>query len=281
MSGDVPISPSVLAALLASLLALAGLARRYRSLQGTTLRAPWCWTLAAVLALTVAELSATRLSAWAEQMRYLAAAATFCPLMAVLGAKRPQDRAWQFIVLSLWVVLALPGVQSAFSRPHAALDLHAAWRWFLLVLIAVGLFNSLPTRQWPSSLLAAGGQVCLLAKNLPISVVWLNSPSISALGTVLWCAAVALWGWDFPPRRKTEQPLDRLWLDFRDLLGTMWALRVLERINAASSRSGWGARLTWRGWIIGGEPQPALQRSLEMLLRRFVSPEWIARRMTP
>jgi hypothetical protein len=82
-----------------------------------------------------------------------------------------------------------------------------------------------------------------------------------------------------PRRRKARTPLDRVWLDFRDLLGTMWALRVLERINAASSQNGWGARLTWRRWIVSQAPPEALQRSLRMLLRRFVSEQWIDERL--
>ena len=39
--------------------------------------------------------------------------------------------------------------------------------WFLLVLIALGALNYLPTRFWPASLLFAAGQVLLLARFLP------------------------------------------------------------------------------------------------------------------
>jgi hypothetical protein len=56
---------------------------------------------------------------------------------------------------------------------------------------------------------------------------------------------------------------------------------VIERINTAASQCGWQARLGWRGWTIEGQPPPALERSLRMLLRRFVSPEWIDRRLRP
>ena len=40
---------------------------------------------------------------------FAAAMIVFCPAMALLGAKRPQDKPWQLIVLSLWGILALPG----------------------------------------------------------------------------------------------------------------------------------------------------------------------------
>lgn len=276
------VEAAVLAALLA---ALVGLARRWRSLAGTTLRAPWYWMLAALAALAACELATLSgaHAGWTQHVRYLAAVATFCPLMAVLGAKRPQDRGWQFIVASLWIVAALPSVEQWFTRPHAALELHTAWRWFLLILIAIGLFNGLPTRYWASSLLTAAGQACLLSAHLPLSAGWQGGTADAAtlwrLGAIAWCAAVALWGWDLPRRRGTRPPLDRLWLDFRDLVGAMWALRVADRINAASAQSGWSARLGWHGWTFDGEPPPALERSLRMLLRRFVSPQWIDRRL--
>ena len=92
---------------------------------------------------------------------------------------------------------------------------------------------------------------------------------------------MALWGFDLPRRRGARQPLDRLWLDFRDLVGTLWALRVAERINTASAQCGWSARLGWHGWTLDGPPPAAMERSLRMLLRRFVSPQWIDQRLRP
>ncbi len=119
IAGDLP-SVGLMPVMLAALAAFAGLARCFRSLEGTTLRAPWYWTLAAVVAPGRGRVFRRAVPLSASHVRYLAAVATFCPLMAVLGAKRPQDRPWQFVVLSLWIVLALPGLQAWFSRPHAA-----------------------------------------------------------------------------------------------------------------------------------------------------------------
>jgi hypothetical protein len=276
---------SISAAAAVMTVALAGLVRRWPSLEGSTLRAPWHWMLAAVIALAACESAAffDRQAGWIEHVRYLAAVATLCPTVAVLGAKRPQDRAWQFIVASLWIVAALPSVSQWLLRPDAALDLHGAWRWFLLILIAIGLFNSLPTRYWPTSLLAAVCQVCLLAPHLPLADSWsiANPIYLWPPGATLWCAAIALWGFDLPRRRSAGQPLDQLWLDFRDLVGALWALRVAERINAASAQYGCSARLGWHGWTTDGERPPALERSLRMLLRRFVSPHWIDERLRP
>jgi hypothetical protein len=277
MAGDMPGGLVATAVLLAVAAAVSGLLRRWKSLEGTTLRAVWWWKLASVAALAAVALLVE--PSGAGHVRYLAAVATICPAMALLGAKRPQDRGWQFVVASLWVVLALPAAQAWVNRPAAPLELHFAWRWFLLILVAVGLFNILPTRYWPSALLAGIGQAMLLSAHLPILLPGI--PADHRTGAVLWCCAVALWGWDLPRRRKVQQPLDRLWLDFRDLVGALWALRVRERINAAAVQYGWRLRLGWKGWIIERPPPPSFQRSLQMLLRRFVSPAWIARRVTP
>ena len=98
------------------LIALAAAARCYRPTRGTTLRAVWWW---AVLAMSVVAGPEAFIAAgptangggaggygenWIESLRLAAAAATFCPPVALFGAKRPQDRAWQWIVLSFWVV---------------------------------------------------------------------------------------------------------------------------------------------------------------------------------
>jgi hypothetical protein len=79
--------------------------------------------------------------------------------------------------------------------------------------------------------------------------------------------------------------LDRVWLDFRDAFGAVWALRVMERMNAASTMYGWPVLLSWNGFSPRDDaPEvspvpPTVEESLRTLLRRFVSPEWIDERM--
>lgn len=299
MTTDVPFLTHATIAICLAAVGVAAWARRRPTLTGTTLVAPWIWTLLALTSLTAGQVILASLSpsdpGWASHIRYLSAIATFCPAMAVLGGKRPQDRAWQFIVLSLVVILALPSVESLLHRPDGTLRMHAARQWFLAVLVVMGLLNGLPTRHGVASALVAASQGLLLAEHLPglagVSLQETLSPSVQGLaGLGLWVAAMVLLGFDIPRRGHVDLPLDRLWLDFRDAFGAVWALRVAERINAASQMYGWGVRLGWRGLRVGastgskGELSPeveaALLNTLQPLLRRFVSPDWIAARLS-
>src|SRR5262245_21972391 len=84
-------------------LAAASLIRGWAGLRDTTLVGAWVWALGSIVAVATAEISTA-----SEPLKFAAAALTLCPAVAVLGAKRPQDRAWHWIVLSLWVVVCVP-----------------------------------------------------------------------------------------------------------------------------------------------------------------------------
>jgi hypothetical protein len=302
MTTDVPLVPLAAQVALTVFLGAAGVAvwaRRRPTLAGTTLVAPWRWTLLALAALSIGQIAVACLlptdAGWASHVRYLSAIVMLCPAMAVLGAKRPQDRAWQLIVLALLVILALPSVESLLHRPGAMLQIHAARHWFLAVLIIVGLVNGLATRHGIASATVAASQALLLFDHLPwpfdAGLQGYVSPSLQGLaGMGLWVAGLALLGCDVPRRGHVANSFDRLWLDFRDLFGAVWALRVAERINAASHMYGWGVRVNWRGLQAGRpahadgkltpEVEEALLKMLPALLRRFVSAEWIATRMS-
>lgn len=290
-----------------SVLGVLALAIAWRPVRGTTLVAAWGWALASFSMLAICELLAACSSdtnnspaGWLVRLRYAAAITTFAPTMAVLGAKRPQHRAWQFIVLTLLAILALPSFEAAlFAVGPQPLELHVARRWFLAILIVVGLVNYLPTRTWPASLAYALAQTVLLADYLPLLVWpkcdWLPRAGLALLVAAFWMVAM---GW---PGRRKSQGVDRVWLDFRDAYGMVWALRVQERYNATAAKDGWPVRLGWRGMMgvgpavgidtvatrspdrAAGEidpPGPEL-RGLTSLLRRFVSREWIAQRIKP
>jgi len=247
------------------------LARALHSLRGTTLVAAWCWAIVALVAIVAVELVAIGMPAdespgWLPAARYIAAVATLCPMMAVLGAKRPQDRAWQLIVLSLLGVLSLPAIQDVVYHYGQPVALDAAWRWFVAILLVVGLVNYLPTRYAASSVLVFAAQAVLLADFLPVSLPVPDSHRAAiALGLVAAASVVARSGW--PRRHRAMDAVHDLWLDFRDWYGILWALRVRERATGSTSVDMAPAR------------QPAtVERAFVAHLQRFVSPEWIAMR---
>ena len=266
---------------------------RRRYLRDTTLSAPWIWSLGSLLLLAVVEVllayrAAGSPPSGASHLRYMAAATTFCPMVALLGAKRPQNRGWQFVVASLPVVLLLPALQAFLYHPEAHLELHAAWSWFLLSLVVIGLLNTLPTRYWLLSLLFAGGQCALLADHLPMFAS-LTTAAYPRTGLALIVAAAVGWSATFPPQCRVRPSVDRVWLDFRDFYGAFWAVQLLERFNTSAGALDWEARLNWHGLemndpavspeSLSPEVRAAMHKSLAALLRRFVSPEWLAVRL--
>lgn len=253
--------------------------------------APAYWAVLACLAVTVVEAAlagsgSTTSPAKAGIYRYLAGAAAFCPLLALLGAKRPQDRAWGWIVLSLWVVLALPALEAWLFQLGRQFELHPARAWFLLILIVTGAVNHLATRYALSAGLVSAGQVLLMKEFLPAG---LAGPASPRTALALFAAAILV-AW-FVPRRR-ERSIDRVWLDFRDAFGLVWGLRVQERLNSLATTQSWPVRLTWQGFerLPPGEDQDQAtlrpdetsasgEREAGDVLRkalwRFVSPSWI------
>jgi hypothetical protein len=245
---------SALAAALAAFVALLA-AAGFRKVRGTTLAAPLAW--AVVSAIVFALVEATL--AWngdavsdshASLLRYAAAVGTFCPLMAVLGAKRPQDRGWQWIVLSLWIVLLVPAGQAWASRTGGELQLAPMWRLMLGALIALGLLNYLPTRHAFAAAMVAVAQLGLLED-------YFTAPSSDStthrLGAVALMALAALRatkgdGTRFSPPDDQLAPFTQRWLIFRDAWGAFWALRILHRINETATLSHWPVRLQWHGF---------------------------------
>jgi hypothetical protein len=277
-------------ALVALLVLIAGLlaqALAWRRVRGTTLVAGWWWTLVALLALAASEalviLDGDSLLMATSHVRYAAAVTTFCPLMALLGSKRPQSGAWQWIVLTFLGILSLPAAESLLFHSTGPLTPHPARRWFLLILVAIGAFNALPTRYWPTGVLTCLAQVLLLGDHVPLTTFRLGNWTTAA-GIACLVAGLVLRAADMPRRRRATRAEDRLWLDFRDGYGTLWALRVADRFNDSARRLGWGVRLEWNGFTFehdedyNSATQPAVSRGLRTLLRRFVSPEWISRR---
>jgi len=253
-------------------------------LSGTTLTAACLWALISTLSLAMvafrANFPGTMLEVGPSLLRFAAVATTLCPLMAVLGAKRPQDKGWQWVVVTLWMVLVWPAGQAVLLR-SGNLELFIAWKLFLAGLVALGLLNYLPTRFWLASLLVALGQIVLLSEylwSIPMDLARWSLPIgvgcfLSAAGMVTWqCRSVA------PPADGDSRSLaasTRQWKKFRDAYGTFWALRILGRANQTAELRGWPMRLTWTGFNLLGEMEPTaeqlaeLDQTMSTLWRRF------------
>lgn len=265
--------------LLAIGVAIVSIWHRRDRFKGTTLVAPAAWAVGSLAILGVVDLMvATNLalsSATLDAWRYLAMTSVFCPLMAVLGAKRPQHRGWQWIVLSLWVVLALPVGEAVLLWNGGTLDIGPFRQWMIVILVVVGLGNYGLTRFSLATVIAAGGQLALFYPSLPI----VGGPNVSTWSWGIWLisAAIVLAWWQ-TRRAPTGDSWDGLWIDFRNAFGLVWGLRVMERINATSRICDWNVELGWYGFqteVPFGESAGELERTFRTLLRRFVSPEWI------
>lgn len=277
-----PSITSVSTAILA--IAIFAMFKARATLKGSTLAGPWAWLQIALIALLVTQLTfADGRPAIRAAVEFLAAVATVCPIVSVLGAKRPQQRAWHFVVLSLWIVLVLPAAEVLLIRSGAQLRMHAIRSGFLTTLILLGLANYALTRFSLAACAFALGQWLLLG---PTIIQRPFARAEFALGSGLLGLAVITVCLKLPPRRTPGKGWNRAWLDFRDAFGALWALRVMERMNAATRRLGWKNQLTWRGFRAGDDPQraaaiaqelaldPSAERSFRMLLRRFVDSDW-------
>ena len=242
----------------------------------TTLRSAWSWAVAALVAWSCVEMfvGSSRFGA----LRLAAIGLSFCPIVALLGAKRPQDLAWNFVVFSLWGILALPAAEAFFLRGGNVASVGAVRGWFLWVLIMLGPINFVPTRYWLSAILLAAAQVIALGPYLAVvqQPFFRHAELVGLLlATTAMVAAWLIARWSTIPANTYDQQ----WLDFRDSFGLLWGLRVQERVNAAAKQYGWDLELTWGGFRlpssnqplaeINPEIEPVLRTTLKGLLRRF------------
>ena len=252
-----------------------------RQIGRTTLAGPWIWTLIVLLFAAGVELAIRTgdpTLSLPVALRYTAGVGLLLPMVSLLGAKRPQDKAWHLIVLTLWGVLILPAAESYFIRQGSTLHIHDARGWFLWVLIVTGWLNHVATRYSLESSLYSLAVVLSLAPHLPL-LRWTQSYPLLASCLTLFASIRMLL---HSRRRRDDFSLDGLWRDFRDSYGAVWGLRVAERVNATSESSGGGGRLAWSGfeWNNADDQQrKAVVRTLRSLVLRFTSEDWWDQRM--
>ncbi|HLW64106.1 MAG TPA: hypothetical protein VKS79_02225 [Gemmataceae bacterium] len=178
---------------------------------------------------------------YTSETRYIACSLTACAGVAVLGARRPGAAAWNGVVVGLFAVLLLPLAQASFTG--GAIFVNPIARWFLTVLLIVGVGNYFPTRLFAGTLL-------LLAAGM--SDLW-DFPKERMLSEWRWpLATVALSPWlaaagiRFWKSRKSE-PANQLWREFRDRFGAVWALRMQDQFNHSAQNAGMALVLGWTG----------------------------------
>ncbi|MBI81715.1 MAG: hypothetical protein CMJ81_00830 [Planctomycetaceae bacterium] len=279
-------------AALLGLVATTCLLRNRKYFAGTTLWASWCWTLVAVACVAGVEVFAGMANwndnqAELQSLRFLAGLSTCCPGVAILGAKRPQHRVWQFAVISLWTVVALPVAESWFLGPGGPVHTQGFRAWFLCLIVFVCSANFLPTRFGWWACGGACSQLLLLAGHIPLLPDSLGTAGTLS-GMALAVGMLVLVASGIPARSSTKLPAERMWIDFRDAFGVLWALRIAERVNEMAQRSNGGLHLEWRGIRRLSEDRAgveidsadllALDKNLRSLLRRFVSRDWLDRR---
>ncbi len=248
--------------------------------RGTTLAAPCVWVaisatcLAALTFMQTGDADTLGMSV----LRFAVAASTLCPVVAVLGAKRPQDRGWQWVVLTLWLIVSWPALQALANHVGPRVELFVAWKLFLLGLVAMGPLNYLATRLWFASLLVAAGQLILLSEFFGF-----GTNAERRLPTAIGCFLMA--AMFITLRRSASIPNNAplpehtaRWLRFRDSFGAFWGLRIMQRVNETAALRDWPVRLAWSGFESITDEQPSqptatqvaeIEQTLDTLLRRF------------
>jgi len=258
----------------------------------TSLTAAWRWGITAVLAwslTTIGTAWASRGSPLLDQLWLWTAILTICPLIAVLGARRPASRVWSwFILLPLMAVLGWP----AFT---------VMWHWPVLVPLKVqapigvgfglitlmGMGNYIGTRFTVPAILAG---IAIFLALVPLSTrAALNRESTQLVHAAASLVAATAFFSALRQGLRTgaeESPYDRLWFDFRDTFGIVWSVRIQDRLNETAEKEAWCCRLGPDGFhwnpVVSTEhrqeTRDRLEHALRWHLRRFVDPEWIDER---
>lgn len=283
-------------ALLCLTLATIVLISSIRGLRGTTLLTAGGWSLAGLTAwwsaMLCENLGLTSRST-TDLLYYLTSVLLLCPGIAVLGARRPGHVAWNFFVLlPLVAVLLWPAVASVpLVEKDAPLDLESPPMIGFALVAVMGMGNYFGTRFTLPAMLHAA-MLFLLACSM-----WASAPELALIperdlarhmASVALMISVAVAALRAGESVEGLGPHDRLWLDFVDQFGLVWAKRVMDRLNEAARHEKWSAEFQWHG--IQRDPKATdeeqsrtdarIEHNVRWLLKRFVNPEWIEARLT-
>ncbi len=265
-----------------------------RELRHTTLTTAQRWATAAVALWAVAwgttVLSSSLTAGIADQFWYATAVTSLCPFVAVLGAKRPGARVWNwFVLIPLLLVMEWPAVVTLRDiQPEESLLLETPTIVGFALVAVMGTGNYLGTRFSLAAVLVFAALLLLVVPlGDSVSNDLADRVTNRRWATVCFSAGIVSAALAGRQRSTVVLPEDRAWIDFRNGFGIVWAKRIQDRVNDSATKENWPAELTTQGlaWKDRDVDSAARERTLERyqhtlrwLLRRFVDVEWLDRR---
>lgn len=221
-----------------------------------------------------------------DQLWYAVTILMLCPFVAVLGARLPIARVWTwFVIVPLLCVFSIPLVTTwTGSYPFPRLQIETPTTLGYLLVLVMGSGNYFGTRFTLAGMLLAAALLLLILPISTLSPVQSFTPESGRVWATILFGASA-WSAFREGRRSISaaNPFDRLWLDFRDYFGIVWAKRVQDRINQTAETERWPVRLELHGLTpVAGQSGDAvntnsqkIEHAFRWLFRRFADTEWI------
>jgi hypothetical protein len=182
------------------------------------------------------------------------------------------------VVVALLAVDLLPLAETMLTG--GVLQLNVFRLTCLAGTLAVAVVNYLPTRLAPAAFALLLGctlelwAVLLSARPDQDSVPLLEAGWLALVFTP-WIAYASIRG-----GKPASSAFDRLWLDFRNRFGFVWAQRLREQFNRSAANARWPVVLRWQGLrLLPGTPplertvQELMLITLRALLKRFGTEE--------
>lgn len=275
--------------------AFAALFRGRREIFRTTLGTAWVWQVLAVLLWSTSWgttiLTSATTPGLADRLWYLSAVMMLCPLVAVLGARKPGNQAWNwFVIAPLVLVLNFPSFSlHGFGALSSTFEIEAPVAIGYGLVLVMGAGNYFGTRFTLSTVLLTVALIlCVGPVTAPLAELFPSKLTCRLWATLSLSAAFLNAARQASCGISTETPFDQVWIDFRDFLGIVWSKRMLDRINHTAREEQWPVRLELYGFIptdekadlpLSPKTSKQIERTLRRYLKRFVEPDWIDRRL--
>lgn len=258
---------------------------------GTTAESSRLWAMAAVLICVTsvaAKLPWISFSVRTQSaVQYFAAVMLLTPFVGILGARRPGANAWPwFVVLPLIVVLQWPSLSQLMSgNPENPIEIPAPTMIGFFFVLVMGAGNYFGTINTGAAILTGVAAVLIV---LPVSD-WMLFSSDWCLPSgclLLTFSSLLLPGRYLQPHSVVEsgnEDVVQMWADFRDIYGTVWAKRVMDRLNQFAVREHWEVSMSLDGFVRNDDgssvssPGARPVQILCWILRRFLDRQFLRR----